>query len=133
MNNEEIIANLPPLHQKLAVLVIGLIGVLWIMRMVHYRKIREEHALLWFLGIGAGIVTVCYDPLLIGLTSVMGVDVPASSLLLLTLFFLFIVCVWLTSKVSSQQQQIAKLIIGISILQSRVTPQTPPGAQSEDA
>ena len=132
MNNEEIIANLPPLHQKFAVLVIGLIGVLWIMRMVHYRRIREEHALLWFLGIGSGIVTVCYDPLLIALTSLMGVDIPASALLLLALFFLFIVCVWLTSKVSSQQQQIARLIIGTSILQSRMTTRQPPHTQSAD-
>ena len=132
MNNEEIIANLPPFHQKLAVLVIGLICVLWIMRMVHHRRIREEHALLWFLGIGAGIVTVCFDPLLITLTSLMGIDIPASALLLLALFFLFIVCVWLTSKVSSQQQQIARLIIGTSILQSRLTTRRPPNAQLED-
>ena len=92
-------------------------------------RIREEHALLWFLGIGAGIVTVCYDPLLVALTSLMGVDIPASALLLLALFFLFIVCVWLTSKVSSQQQQIARLIIGTSILQSRLATEQRPGAQ----
>ena len=120
MNVDEIGANMPPLHQKLAALFLALVGVFWIVRMVRYHRIREEHALLWFLGLTALIVVIWVDPLLLALTALLGIDVPASALSLLALFFLFIVSVWLTSVVSAQKQQIAQLFISVSILRSKL-------------
>ncbi len=116
----EIVANLPPLHQKLAVTVLGLVAAYWVVRQVRHNRFHESHALPWFLGIGAGLLIVWCNPLLVTITSLMGVGVPASALLLLSLFFLFLVCAWLTSMVSGQQRTIAKLVIEISILKSRV-------------
>jgi len=120
MNRMDIVANLPPLHQKLAVSVLGLLAVFWIVRQVRRNLIHESHALLWFLGIGGGLLVVWCNPLLVFITATMGVGVPASSLLLLTIFFLFLVCVWLTSMVSSQQRTIAKLVIEVSILKAKL-------------
>ncbi len=120
MNQMEIVANLPPLHQKLAVTVLGLVAAYWVVRQVRHNRFHESHALPWFLGIGAGLLIVWCNPLLVTITSLMGVGVPASALLLLSLFFLFLVCAWLTSMVSGQQRTIAKLVIEISILKSRV-------------
>ena len=111
---------LPPIHQKMAVLVLGLLGALWIVWMVRNFRIREEHALLWFLCIGTGIIVVWIDPLLVAITRALGVEVPASSLLLLALFALFILCAWLTSVVSTHQREIARLTIAISILKSNL-------------
>jgi hypothetical protein len=119
VNRMEVVSNLPPLHQKLAVTVLGLLAAYWVVRQVRRNRFNESHALPWFLGIGAGLVVVWCDPLLVMVTSFMGVDVPASALLLLSLFFLFLVCAWLTSMVSSQQRTIAKLVIEISILKSK--------------
>lgn len=119
MDPSRIQPNLPPLHQKMAVVVLALAGAIWIFRLVRARRVREEHALLWFFGLGLGALVVCCDPILIGLTALLGIDVPASALLLLTLFFLFIVAVRLTSEVSSQKDQIAKLTVLVSIIRAR--------------
>ena len=115
----EIAAYLPPLHQKLAVIVLTLSAALWIVRLVRMRQMREEHALLWFLGLAGGGVVIWSDGALILITRALGVEVPASALLLLTLFFLFIVTVKLTTEVSRQKEQIVKLVIAVSLLQER--------------
>lgn len=117
---DEIVAFLPTTHQRLAVTVLALLGVIWIVRQVRYHRIREEHALLWFAGLGSMMVVIWVDPLLVGVTRALGVDVPASALLLLAMFFLFITAVWLTSIVSAQKQQITELFIAVSILRARV-------------
>jgi hypothetical protein len=131
MSQDELAANLPSLHQKLAVLVLVVLGVSWIVRQVRYQRVREEHALLWFLGLAALTVVIFVDPLLLALTAALGIDVPASALLLLALFFLFIVSVWLTSVASLQKQQIAQLLIAVSILRSKLAESQDPADPEE--
>lgn len=111
---------LPPLHQKLAVLVLAVLGALWLVRMMRRHRLREEHALLWLLGLVAGVVVIWCEPLLIAVTRLLGVKVPASALMLTAIFFLLGVTAWLTTLVSVQKRQITDLIISVSILQARV-------------
>lgn len=120
MDAPDLLTNLPPLKQKLAVLALAVLGSMWIFHLVRGRKIREEHALLWFLGLGAGAIVVWVDPILVGISSALGVDVPASALLLLAIFFLFVIAVRLTSEVSSQKAQIAKLTVLVSIMRAEM-------------
>lgn len=117
---DEIRSNLPPLHQKLAALALALLALFWIVRQVRYHRIREEHALLWFLGLITLLIVIWVDPLLSAITAVMGIEVPASAMILLVIFFLFIAAVWLTSVVSSQKQQIAQLFISVSLLKAKL-------------
>jgi hypothetical protein len=58
---------------------------------------------------------------LAGLTVLVGAGVPASALLLATVFFLFIVAVWLTSELSRQKEELARLVIHLSILKAKLT------------
>jgi len=88
--------------------------------LVREYKIREEHALLWFLGLGGAVVVVWVDPLLAALTGALGVDVPASALLLLALFFLFVIAVRLTSEVFLHKAQINQLYILTSVLREQI-------------
>jgi hypothetical protein len=119
MNVAEVAQYLPPFRQKIMLLVLVVLAVYWLVRMVRLHRLREEHALLWWLGIGAAVVVVWCDPLLLRLTALLGVSVPASALLLLALFFQFLMLVWLTTVVSSQKQTIAKLIIAVSLLKAQ--------------
>lgn len=111
---------LPTLHQKMAAGVLAILGILWIIRLMRCHKLKEEHALLWLVALVGISVVVFFDPILISVASLLGTKVPASALLLLTIFFLFIVCVWLTSLVSVQKRQLSKLMITVSILRERV-------------
>ena len=87
MNIADVAHYLPPFRQKITLLVLVVIAVYWLVRTVRLHRLREEHALLWFLGLGAAVVVVWCDPLLLRLTALLGVSVPASALLLLALFF----------------------------------------------
>lgn len=120
MNVKDIVENLPTLHQKLAVTALGLMALYLIARQVRNNYYHERHALPWFFGIMVGIFAIWCDLFLVFVTRAIGANVPASALLLLLLFFLFLVCAWLTSLVSRQQRTIARLIITVSILKSRL-------------
>ena len=124
MDLSQLLTNLPPPRQKVAVLALAVLGAMWIFHLVRTRRVREEHALLWFLGLGAGTIVVWCNPILIGVSRLLGVDVPASALLLLAIFFLFVIAVCLTSEVSSQKAQIAKLTVLVSIMRSELDGRT---------
>lgn len=110
---------LPSLHQKIAVLALAIIAAAWLVNMVRKHDLKEEHALIWFMGLSGGVLLVWFDRLPAAVTVLVGARVPASALLLATLFFLFIAVVWLTSEVSRQKEQIARLVIHTSVLRDR--------------
>lgn len=120
MDYSEIESYLPPIEQKIAILLLAMVALVWIVRLVRIRVMREEHALLWLIGLAMGVVVVWVDPILAGITYVLGIDVPASALVLLALLFLFLICVWLTTSASRQKEQLAQLTIAISILRARL-------------
>src|SRR5688572_9264961 len=127
----EVYANLPPIHQKVAVLMLAILGALWIGNMVRKHRFKEEHALIWFLGLASAAVLVWCDPLLAGLTVLVGADVPASALMLATVFFLFVVAVYLTSEVSRQKEEIARLVIHLSVMKAKMGEEAATGRTSE--
>lgn len=131
MDRAEIIANLPPLHQKVAVTLLALGILCWMVRRVRHHRVHEGHALLWFAGIGLGLFFIWCDPLLVAVTAAMGVAIPASSLMLLAILFLLLLCIWLTSIVSMQDRRIARLIIEVSILKEKQAERDRSGMERE--
>lgn len=120
MSFDEIYPYLPPLHQKVIVLLAALVAVAILLGLTRNRRMREEHALLWFIGLVLGTVLVWVDPLLVAVTYALGVGIPASALLFMAVFFLFIVCVWLTASISKHKRQLEHLIITVSLLDSEL-------------
>ena len=118
--NEDLYALLPTLQQRLATLALTSAGAAFIVWLVWRRRLREEHALLWFLGLLVGTIVVWSDPLLVLFTRSLGIDLPAHALILVVLFFLLGMCVWLSSTASRNKRRIEKLIIQISILRSQL-------------
>lgn len=117
---EEILQLLPTLQQKISVLAFGLAGIALIAWLVWKRRVREEHALLWFIGLAGGIALVWVDPLLAGFSYLLGVSMPANALLFVAISFLLALTIWLTSTASRSKQRIEKLVIHVSILNAQV-------------
>lgn len=137
MDYQAIESQLPPIEQKIAILLLSILALAWIVQLVRIRVLREEHALLWFIGLAIGTLVVWVDPMLAGITYVLGIDIPASALILLTLVFLLFICVWLTTSASRQKEQLAQLTITISILRFqmahyRETSSTPASVKPEN-
>ena len=120
MNYDEIISLLPTFQQKLSVLGFGIGGVTLVVWMVWRRRIREEHALLWFLGLAGGVFIVWCDPVLAFGSRVLGNSQPANALLLVAMFFLYCITLWLTSVASRNKRHIERLIIHISIANAQI-------------
>lgn len=117
---QEIVQLLPTFQQKLSVLAFGLAGVALIAWLVWKRRMREEHALFWFVGMAGGIVLVWVDPLLGGLSYLLGVNLPANALMFVAIFFLLLLGIWLTSAASRHKHRIEKLVMHVSILNTQV-------------
>jgi hypothetical protein len=112
---------LPTMHQRAAAAFLGLVGMIMIYRMVRRHTLREEHALLWFTAIVVMLAVIWIDSLLLTVTGLLGIAMPGNALILLTIFFLFLISVRLSSVVSIQKRQIAKLIMEVSILKGQIT------------
>jgi hypothetical protein len=121
MNDPQIELYLPTFHQKIAVTVLAGIMFLVIIRMVRLYLMKEEHALLWFLGAGGALAAIWIEPLLVLAASSLGITVPASAFTLMALFFLVVTCIWLTSCISRQNERINSLIIDLSIINSKLS------------
>ena len=120
MSYQEVIDLLPTFRQKLSVLGFGLGGVALVIWMVWRRRIREEHALLWFMGLVGGVVIVWCDPLLAFGSRLLGVSLPANALLLVAIFFLYCISLCLTSVASRNKRQIERLVIHVSIANAQL-------------
>jgi hypothetical protein len=120
MTETELQTFLPTAHQKIAALILAVAAVFWIVQLMRSHRLREEHALLWLIPIVGMALVITFNPILLAVSFLIGTKVPASALLLLTIFFLFIICVWLTSILSIHKREIAKLMILVSILRSDI-------------
>ena len=114
--NEEIYDLLPTLQQKLVVLLLTCSCTGFLIWMVWKRRLREEHALLWFLGLALGTLIVWNDSLLTLFAGALGIDLPAHALILVALFFLLGLSMWLSSVASRNKQGLERLVIETSIL-----------------
>ena len=120
MNYQEIIDLLPTFRQKLSVLGFAAGGVALVLWMVWRRRIREEHALLWFMGLAGGLIIVWCDPLLAYGSQLLGISQPANALLLVAIFFLYCISLWLTSVASRNKRQLERLVIHVSIANAQI-------------
>ncbi len=120
MSYDEIITLLPTFQQKLSVLGFAIGGGALVVWMVWRRRIREEHALLWFLGLAGGVIIVWCDPLLAYGSRLLGISLPANALLLVAIFFLYFISLWLTSVASRNKRQLERLVIHVSIANAQI-------------
>lgn len=117
---QEILELLPTIQQKLSVLAFGLGGIGLIAWLVWKRRMREEHALFWFIGLLAGILMVWVDPLLASFSYALGINLPANALMFVAVCFLFVLSIWLTSVASRNKRRLEKLVVHVSILNTQV-------------
>jgi hypothetical protein len=117
---QQIVELLPTIQQKLSVLAFSLGSIALIAWLVWKRRMREEHALFWFIGLLVGILMVWVDPLLASFSYALGINLPANALMFVAVLFLFALSIWLTSAASRNKQRIEKLVVHVSILNSQV-------------
>jgi len=87
---------------------------------VRRKKLREEYSWLWMLtGVAIFILAIWYD-LLIFITHFVGAVLPTSTLFFFGIFFLVLINLYFSVKVSTLSNQIKELAQKQALLESRI-------------
>jgi hypothetical protein len=104
------------LRQQIFALVASGALLLFIVEMVRRRKLREEYSWLWIVvAVGIVVLAVWFD-LLQWITFQIGAVVPVSTFFMFGIFFLIVVNVYFSIKVSTLTTQVKNLAQRLAIL-----------------
>ena len=109
-----------PLRQKIMAISLSIVLLVFIFELVRRRKLREEYSWLWMLtGVIILILAMWYD-LLLFITHLVGAVLPTSVLFFFGIFFLVLINLYLSVKVSTLTTQIKKLVQRQAIIDSYI-------------
>ena len=109
-----------PLRQKILAICLSVGLVILIFELVRRKKLREEYSWLWMLtGVVIFILSIWYN-LLIFITHLVGAVLPASTLFFFGIFFLVLINLYFSVKVSTLSNQIKKFAQKQALLESRI-------------
>lgn len=108
------------LRQRFFVILMGIGLLVLIFELVRRRKLREEYSWLWMLtGLGIFILAVWHD-LLLFITRLIGAALPASTIFFFGVFFLVLINLYFSVKISRLTDQIGKLTQRLALLTEEV-------------
>ena len=109
-----------PLRQKILAIFLSVGLIILIFELVRRKKLREEYSWLWMLtGVAIFILAIWYD-LLIFITHFVGAVLPTSTLFFFGIFFLVLINLYFSVKVSTLSNQIKELAQKQALLESRI-------------
>jgi len=109
-----------PFTQKVLAISLSVGLLILIFELVRRRKLREEYSWLWMLaGVITLILAIWYD-LLLFITRLVGAAVPTSILFLFGIFFIVLVELYFSVKISTLTNQIKELVQRQAILDNYI-------------
>ena len=109
---------MPP-RLKVFVVLIGLAIFLGIIELVRRRKLREEYSFIWLI-IGFVFVLIAIESdILIYLSALVGITLPANMLFFLTLIFVMLLCLYFSLRISALTTQVKNLAQQLALLQAK--------------
>jgi hypothetical protein len=109
-----------PLRQRIFALTISLGLLLLIIELVRRRKLREEYSALWILTGVVVLILALWFELLEWITGLIGAVLPVSTLFFFGLFFLILICLYFSVKMSEINNQVRDLAQAIGILETHI-------------
>jgi len=112
-----------PLRQKMLAILLSVGLVILIFELVRRKKLREEYSWLWMLtGVVIFVLAIWHD-LLLFLSRLLGIALPASTIFLFGGFFLILINLYFSVKISTLTTQVKELVQRQAILDSRINEQ----------
>ena len=108
-----------PRQEVMAILLsVGLMVVIF--ELVRRRKLKEEYSWLWMLtGVTIFILAIWHD-LLLFITRFIGAALPASTILFFGVFFLILINLYFSVKLSKLSNQVKELVQKSAVLTEKV-------------
>ena len=107
-----------PLRQKILAILLSVGLIILIFELVRRRKLKEEYSWLWMLTGVVIFVLVIWHDLLLFVTRLLGIALPASTIFLFGVFFLILINLYFSVKISTLSTQIKELTQRQAILES---------------
>jgi len=112
-----------PLRQKILAILLSVGLVILIFELVRRRKLREEYSWLWMLTGVVIFVLAIWHGLLLFISRLLGIALPASTIFLFGGFFLILINLYFSVKISTLTTQVKELVQRQAILDSRINEQ----------
>ena len=112
-----------PLRQKVLAILLSVRLIILIFELVRRRKLREEYSWLWMLTGVVVFVLAIWHNLLLSISRVLGIALPASTIFLLGVFFLILINLYFSVKISTLASQVKELTQKQAILESHINEQ----------
>jgi len=109
-----------PIKQKIFAIVISLFLLFFIIELVRRKKLREEYSWLWLLTGSIILILALWYDLLQGITRLIGARLPTSTLFFLGLFFLILIAIQFSVKMSALFTQVKNLAQENGLLKQRI-------------
>ena len=107
-------------RQKFVAILLAIGLIIFIFELVRRKKLREEYSWLWMLtGVVILILAVWYD-LLFLITRLIGAVLPTSTIFFFGLFFLILINLYFSMKLSKLSDQVKELAQKLAILGEKV-------------
>lgn len=108
------------LHQKIVALLLSLGLLILIIELVRRRKIREEYSFLWVLTSVVIFLLVIWEKLLLIVARTIGAVNPASAVYFCGIFFIVLISLHFSVKISSLTNQVKNLTQKLSLLEKNL-------------
>lgn len=112
-----------PLRQKILAILLSVGLIILIFELVRRRKLREEYSWLWMLTGVVIFVLAIWHGLLLFISRLLGIALPASTIFLFGGFFLILINLYFSVKISTLTTQVKELVQRQAILDSRINEQ----------
>lgn len=108
------------LKQKIAMMVFCLIIFILILDLVRRRKLREEYSWLWLLTTATMFILVLKYDWLGAISSMIGTVLPTSTLFIGAIFFLMILSIQFSVRISRLTDQVKNLVQENALLREKI-------------
>lgn len=104
---------------RVSILVGILIYVLAIFTLLKKKRLNLKYSLLWFLSAVVLLIMLIFPNAVTKVSRLLGVESPVNAVFLIIIFLMLLLLMSLTSIVSTQHEQIKKLVQEIAILKKK--------------
>lgn len=108
------------LRQKVFAIMLTIGLIILIFELIRRRKLKEEYSWLWMLTGAAMLILAVWHGLLLFITRLIGAVLPVSTIFFFGVFFLILINLYFSVKISKLTDQIKKLTQRLTLLADEV-------------
>lgn len=114
-----------PLPQKVFAIMLSIGLIILIVELIRTRKLREEYSWLWMLTGVVIFILAVWHGLLVFVTHLIGAVLPASTLFFFGVFFLILINLYFSVKLSTVTDRLNKVTQELALLRDRIENHSP--------